>query len=265
MITANGVAGTYLITGSGAAITGSTTGVWGRTTDATNGIGGYFSGNATGATGPVGGCGVSGNGNVLGVAGYAQSAAAATLKSGGYFDASAGVSFAYVGARTALNVNRKIEGNGTVNTTVKDVNNNLVVMSCPEAPENFFQDFGVGQLVNGKAVIALDPNFSKNIVVNAQHPLRVFVQLKGDCKGVYVSDETQTGFTVTELQGGNSNVKFTYFVTANRADEVLSDGTISPYSVERFAPAMGPMKTIKLQDRQVNDGEILNQGIIKTK
>ena len=137
------------------------------------------------------------------------------------------------------NVARKIEGIGTVNTIIKDLNNNNVLMSCPEATENFFQDFGRSKLVNGKAHITLDPIFSKNIIVNEEHPLRVFVQLEGDCKGVFVSNQTALGFDVTELQGGNSSVSFTYFITANRADEVLADGTLSKYSAERFAPAIG--------------------------
>ena len=106
------------------------------------------------------------------------------------------------------NALRKIEGVGTVNTTVEDVNGNLVVLSCPEAPENLFQDYGQAQLVNGKAHINIDPTFAKNITVNEKHPLRVFVQLEGDCKGVYVENKTRNGFDVVELAGGNSNVKF---------------------------------------------------------
>jgi hypothetical protein len=38
---------------------------------------------------------------------------------------------------------------------------------------------------------------------------------------------------------GQSNVKFTWHVVANRADEVLADGSVSKYSSERFAPSIG--------------------------
>ncbi|MEO6304833.1 MAG: hypothetical protein ABIP51_16855 [Bacteroidia bacterium] len=258
VITGNNVAGSYLIAGSGSAITGSTTGVWGRTTDAANGTGGIFSGNAQGATNLTGGSGVCAVGTIIGVAGFASSTANATLRAGGYFETGGGQSFVYVGARTAGNVLRKIEGNGSVNTVVKDLNDKQVVLSCPEAPENLFQDFGQGQLVNGTAHIAIDPVFSKNIIVNDKHPLRVFVQLKGDCNGVFVTNETAISFDVVELKSGNSNTKFSYFITANRADEILPDGSVSKYSEERFAPSMGAQKTVTLESRTLNDKEEIN-------
>lgn len=252
LVSGNGLGATFLIGGSGSAVTGSLTGIWGRTTAAA-GTGGIFSGNAAGATNLVGGSGVSAVGTNIGVAGFSSSAANGVLRAGGYFDTNAGQSFAYVGARTAANVIRKIEGNGTVNTVVKDLNDKQVVLSAPEAPENLFQDFGQGQLVNGKAHIIIDPIFAKNIIVNEKHPLRVFVQLKGDCNGVYVSNETANSFDVVELKGGTTNTKFSYFITANRADEVLSDGSVSKYSDERFAPSMGAQKTETKETRTIND------------
>ncbi|MDX2171708.1 MAG: hypothetical protein SFY56_01220 [Bacteroidota bacterium] len=255
IVNGNNAAASYLTAGSGAAVTGFSIGVWGRTTDATNGIGGIFSGNANGATTFAGGAGIVATARNLGVIGVSTNAANATLRAGGYFETNAGQSYAYVGARTAANVNRKIEGNGTVNTTVKDVNNNLVVLSCPEAPENLFQDFGQGQLVNGKVHIAIDPTFSKNIIVNEKHPLRVFIQLEGNCNGVFVSNKTEFGFDVEELQGGISNTKFSYFISANRADEVLSDGSISPYSSERFAPAIGPKEISQAEETRYSSNK----------
>lgn len=218
-----------------------------------NGTGGMFAGDGVLTLTYLGvGSGSSSSGLNAGVVGWATSTTGSTLRYGGYFDANAGTSYAYVGMITAANANRKIEGNGTVNTTVKDINNNLVVLSCPEAPENLFQDYGQGKLANGKAHITLDPNLSKNIVVNAKHPLRVFIQLEGDCKGVYVTNKSQNGFDVVELDGGTSNVEFTWFVTANRADEQNPDGTWAKYSEERFAPAMGPQKGVKTKTATEN-------------
>jgi hypothetical protein len=212
----------------------------------TDGTGGIFGGDGVGALTYLGaGSGSSSSGLNAGAVGWATSNTVNTLRYGGYFDANAGTSFAYVGCITAANVNRKIEGNGTVNTTVKDINNNMVVLSCPEAPENLFQDYGQGKLVNGKAHITLDPTLSKNIVVNPKHPLRVFIQLEGDSKGVYVTNKTQYGFDVVELDGGTSNIDFTWSVVANRADEQNADGSWAKYSEERFAPAIGAQKGFK--------------------
>jgi hypothetical protein len=254
----NNVGGTYLIAGSGGAFNGSTVGSFSNATAATNGVGAYGISNGAGIFATAGGAGLAGSSTLFGVAGFSTSAANNTLRSGGYFETNAGESFAYVGARTAANVLRKIEGNGTVNTTVKDVNNNLVVLSCPEAPENLFQDYGVGKLIMGKAKISIDPTFAKNIVVNNEHPLRVFIQLEGECNGVYVTSKTQYGFEVIELANGNSNVDFSWTIVANRADEILSDGSISPYSSERFAPAMGPQKTITLETKAVDNSNNAN-------
>jgi hypothetical protein len=73
--------------------------------------------------------------------------------------------------------------------------------------------------------------------------------LEGDCKGVYVANKSQHGFDVIELAGGTSNAAFSWSIVANRADEVLSDGSIAPYSSERFAPAMGPQKLNVLEGK----------------
>ena len=45
-------------------------------------------------------------------------------------------------------------------------------------------------------------------------------------------------------------MKFTYHVIANRADAILPDGTLSPFSSERFAPGPGPMKSVALEQSQ---------------
>ncbi|HKR04070.1 MAG TPA: hypothetical protein VJY62_05480 [Bacteroidia bacterium] len=244
----NSLAANYLVAGSGAAVTGNTVGTYTRATIANGGTGILAVSNGAGLFTLAGtGSAVSGSSTSFGVVGWAQGGAAGTARAGGYFDCNAGASYAYVGCLTTLNVVRKIEGNGTVNTTVTDLAGKKVVLSAPEAPENFFQDYGEGELLNGMTHIVLDPIFSKNIVVNELHPLRVFVQLRGDCKGVYVTNENASGFDVKELQNGNSNTKFYWTVTANRADEILPDGSVSPYSAERFAPAIGAASRATLQ------------------
>jgi hypothetical protein len=237
----NNVAGTYLTAGSGAALNGLATGLFANATRATNGTGVTGRSNGSGILSINGGSGVNGVSTLFGVTGFSTSTANVT-RAGGYFATNANQSYAYVGGRTAAGVVRKIEGNGTVNTTVKDLNDNLVVLSCPEAPENLFQDYGTGKLVNGRAHIVIDPILAKNIVVSEKHPLKVFIQLEGDCNGVYVTNKSQNGFDVVELSGGTTNTAFSWSIVTNRADEVMSDGSISPYSSERFAPAMGPQK-----------------------
>lgn len=239
----NNAAGQYLVAGSGAAFNGTATGSFSRATNATGGTGATAISNGATSTTLVSGSGLAGTSTLAGVAGFSAGGAAGTNRSGGYFSTNAGAAYAYVGLIDATNTVYKINGLGLVATVVKDVNDKNVNLVCPEAPEALFQDFGQGQLVNGKAHIEIDPVFTKNIIVSEKHPLRAFIQLRGDCKGVYVTNETATGFDVIELQGGTSNTKFNWTVTANRADEMLPDGSISKYSDLRFAPSAGAMQT----------------------
>ncbi|MEN9399125.1 MAG: hypothetical protein RL632_226 [Bacteroidota bacterium] len=264
----NNAAGTYLVGGSGAAINGNGIGTFSiaKTAASGNGVVGIGNNLTASILTPSTGSGVTGVGTQYGIVGYATTtvnanplnnitANGATASAGGYFEVqAAGVAqtWSYVGVRDNGGVLRKIIGTGTVNTIVKDLDEKYVALSCPEAPENLFQDYGVGQLVNGKVHITIDPIFAKNIVVNEKHPLRVFVQLEGDCKGVYVTNKTANGFDVIELNAGTSNTSFSWSIVANRADETLQDGSVSKYSDERFAPAPGPQQTVMQQAVEEN-------------
>ncbi len=247
----NGIGGTYLTAGSGGAFTGTGTGTFSLATTVATGTGLLAVGNNLAAFGSLAaGAGVAGNGQNFGVYGVATSNAVgavnAPARAGGYFvsGTAPAQSFTYVACYEGGGTPRKVMGNGTVNTVVKNADDQYVLLSAPEAPENLFEDFGTGQLLNGKTHITLDPTLSRNVLVNDQHPLRVFVQLRGDCKGVFVSNETAEGFDVTELQGGISNSRFFWTVVANRANQSFADGTNWPFAEERFAHTQGPQPTI---------------------
>ncbi|MEZ4874667.1 MAG: hypothetical protein R2793_04285 [Flavobacteriaceae bacterium] len=144
-----------------------------------------------------------------------------TMYYGGYLysgGSSTNSSYAYAGARYGT-TNYKIIGNGTVSTIVEGTDGKNKIMFAPEAPEVLFEDYGIGTLSNGNAFITIDPNFSNNIIVDEKHPLKVFIQLEGDCNGVYVTEKTAQGFMVKELQNGTSNTSFSWHIVANRKDE----------------------------------------------
>ena len=130
---------------------------------------------------------------------------------------------------------------GTVSTTVPDLNGKQVTLHAPETPEFYFQDYGQSKLVNGKVHITIDPILAANVKISEKHPLRVFVQLEGDCKGVYVTNKTTTGFDVVELEGGTSDTSFQWSITCNVADAKLGKG-ISPFADLRFEA--GPVQDI---------------------
>lgn len=186
----------------------------------------------------TGGTGGSFNGQQYAIYGFAWGGNT-TASAGGYFRDSVSA-FQDVTVRVAAYVGGtqyKVIGTGTVSTIVKDVNNSEKVMFAPEAPEVLFEDYGKGQLVNGTAYIQLDPTYANNIVVNGKHDLRVFIQLEGDCNGVYVTNKTKNGFEVKELSGGTSNVKFSYHVVGNRADAYENGQLSSKYEDLRFPEA----------------------------
>jgi hypothetical protein len=84
------------------------------------------------------------------------------------------------------------------------------------ATESWVEDFGTGQLVNGQAMVRLDPTFVS--LVRSDQPYHVYLTPRGDCKGLFVGVAGGEGFTVGELQGGRSGVAFDYRVVAQRAD-----------------------------------------------
>jgi hypothetical protein len=89
-----------------------------------------------------------------------------------------------------------------------------VALYAVEAPENWFEDAGSGQLANGSAVIHLENMFGQS--VNTSIDYHVFLTPNGDCKGLYVSQKSSTSFEVHELGGGTSGVAFDYRIMAKR-------------------------------------------------
>lgn len=251
----NNAAGTALI-GINSATTGTNFGdaIYGQTAQS-GGAGLYAFNTHTTGTGVMtggnnvatvsyltNGSGGAFTGNTIGTYGYALSTAAVD-RFGGYF-ADASGDYAYIGGRLASGTVYKVIGSGTVSTIVSDISNKKVTMACPEAPEILFMDFGHAQLVNGHAHVTIDPTFAKNILVDDQHPLKVFIQLEGNCNGVYVSGKSANGFDVTELMNGNSNTPFTYQIVAQRANEYDESGNLkAKYVTGRFWDAPLPLNT----------------------
>ncbi|MDQ4121586.1 MAG: hypothetical protein M3209_09085 [Acidobacteriota bacterium] len=229
-----GVFGSTNQTGAGSA------GVWGQNNNS-NGTGIVAAGNNQSGNTLVAGSGLAATGFSTGV--YARTTSAGTSQAiyTDNFNTIVRVNY-YNGTQY------KIQGAGVVSTLVRDAEKKQRVMFAPEAPEVLFEDYGVGQLVDGRASIVLDPLFAGSITVNDKHPLRVFIQLEGDCNGVYVTNKTAAGFEVVELAQGKSNVKFSWHVVGNRADEELggvlqADGLVTPSRISRYTDLRFPVQT----------------------
>lgn len=209
----------------------------------------FFSLGATVAV-PEAGKGITSAGEYVGVEGRSNYGFSTSIdRMGGLFYVSGtGVNAVATVGSVVDNVVYKILGFGTVNTLVQDNEGKERIMAAPEAPEALFQDYGIGKLINGYAKIDIDPVLTKNIRVDETHPMKVFIQLEGDCKGVYVFNKTATSFEVKELQSGSSNVSFSYQIVAFRADEERG-GQLSKYSDMRFKPLNRELKVV---EKEVN-------------
>ncbi len=219
-------------TGSG----GFTIGVQGASSNTSNGIGvlGFdgtsLSGVFTGLTGDFG-AGVWGDGGGV-IEGFDGVGIVGTADNGyaGYFEnngttvtlvavADSGFPFLAINRGSGKGCNVDSGGNlnctGTKNAVVPvDSGTRIVAMSAIEAPQNWFEDFGSAQLVNGVAVVTLDQDFMQT--VNSETNYKVFPVPNGECKGLYVTNKTANSFEVRELGGGTSNIGFDYRITVLR-------------------------------------------------
>jgi hypothetical protein len=129
------------------------------------------------------------------------------------------VVFSASGGEIGGNCSMNVSGDLTCSGEVAEIVNaeggaRKVALYSMQSPENWFEDFGAGALSSGAATIALDPTFTQTVNTGTEY--HVFLTAKGDCKGLYVTNESATGFEVRELGGGTSNVGFDYRIVAKR-------------------------------------------------
>jgi hypothetical protein len=119
------------------------------------------------------------------------------------------------GGQCAIDVSGNLSCTGSKSAVVPvDGGARKVALYAVESPENWFEDAGSSQLSNGSAVISLESTFAQT--VNTEMQYHVFLTPKGDCEGLYVSNETPTGFEVHELRNGHSSIAFDYRIMAKR-------------------------------------------------
>jgi hypothetical protein len=97
------------------------------------------------------------------------------------------------------------------------------------SPEPWIEDIGAGDVVGGIAQVQLDPEFAAAVKGTDYH---VFLTPRGDSNGLYVSNQTASGFVVREQRGGLSTLAFSYRVLAKHQNGVA----------RRFAKVPAPQK-----------------------
>jgi len=186
------------------------TGVWGSSANG-NGVYGEGYGQGQGIVGySSGSAGVYGYG-YDGVHGYGESGSGLYGESPyygvyGYSDPAGGGIAVYAEGNFAAT--------GTKSAVVPLPDNRVVSLYAVESPENWFEDFGSGQLQNGEAEITLDPTFAET--VNTESKYHVFLTPNGDSQGLYIARKSPAGFEVREQRGGKSDIAFDYRIVARR-------------------------------------------------
>lgn len=215
------VQGVYGGTGNGAGVLGNYAGT--NTSNTRAGVSGVFSNVATGGAGVYGRSNATSGNQHMGVLGSYNNASYGIGVYGLGFGGgliTGNIDAAVVGWRANnadysgyFNGNHVI-ANGTKSASVPTSKGNQLLY-CMESPEVWFEDFGTAQLVNGVAVVELDPMYLETVLIDSAHPLLVFVQVQGECNDVYVVSG-KTGFTVKEKNAGTSSVTFSYRLVAKR-------------------------------------------------
>jgi hypothetical protein len=197
-------AGIYAQSTSGAGVFGvsnSNNGVYGQSA---TGYGVY--GLSNGGYGVVGVTTAAGFGGCTGI----TSTPGASAFVGG---APAGSYAAYFSGATVVQGDFAVVG-GTKNAAVKDKNGVHRLVHCVEAPEAWFEDFGTGQVVNGKGQVKLDPDFMSLVHASDYH---VFLTEYDTNNGLSVSNRTAASFDV-KANNANGNGSFSWRLVAKRGD-----------------------------------------------
>ena len=190
------------INGSKTTVSESPVGVWG----------------ATNQNGGVGLVGTNDNGIAVEAVNNADNIATADFENNEHTDFQGPVVISHgtgYDGTCLMDVSGNLECTGSKSAVVPvDAGSRMVALYAVEAPDNWFEDIGSGQLANGAAVIQLEPTFAQT--VNSGVEYHVFLTPNGDCKGLYVANKTAGSFEVRELGGGKASIGFDYRIIARR-------------------------------------------------
>lgn len=98
--------------------------------------------------------------------------------------------------------------------------------------ENWFEDIGEANLVEGRSVVNLDQHFLETVTINQEHPMQVFIQPYGDIDTYVIRNSNS--FEVIQRNNGSSDASFSYRVVAKRKYyENQRLGTV-PVAIDKF-------------------------------
>jgi len=95
--------------------------------------------------------------------------------------------------------NFAVSASGTKSAIAVLPDDRAVLLYSMESPENWYEDFGSGQLQNGVANVGLDAIFAQTVSPEAGY--HVFITPKGDCDGLYVAQRNSCGVSGARVAG----------------------------------------------------------------
>jgi hypothetical protein len=122
------------------------------------------------------------------------------------------------------------------------------LMYAPLSPESWYEDFGRGKLVEGRADVQLDPDFVAVLGIE-DDSYHVFLTPEADTNGLYVASRSRTGFQVAEQGGGASTLAFSYRVVSRRREHMP----------ERLAKLSEPLEPPKPRELPSHARELLDR------
>jgi hypothetical protein len=86
-----------------------------------------------------------------------------------------------------------------------------------ESPELWFEDFGTGQLEEGRAKVSIDPLFAETVNLDLEYHVYL-TPISDDAVLLFVVDKAKTGFEVqgVTLDGSPARASFDYRIVAKR-------------------------------------------------
>jgi hypothetical protein len=88
------------------------------------------------------------------------------------------------------------------------------------------EDFGEGQMVNGRGYVTLDSALSD--VIDNRNAYQLFLTPEGDSNGLYVTQKTPRGFMVRDSHDGHSTLAFSYRILAKPVDDDAKRLALAP-------------------------------------
>ncbi len=108
-------------------------------------------------------------------------------------------------------------------------------------------DDGSNQLSNGTVRVNFTPEYAA-LIAGSGKPT-VTVSAMGQCNGLYIVSIDEAGFTVAEMNGGSSNVEFSWIAVGKRTDAGTAPEVLT-----------SPTFTEKMQGVMFNDGNTEQSG-----